>query len=168
MLKLKDLDLAGSFIHQVDCLVGKEPVLHVTVRQLYGRFDRFVGDTDLMELFVAFAKSFQDLDRVFRHRLFHADRLEAALHGRVLFDVLLVLGVGRRADQLDVDRGDDRLEHRSHVHGAGRVAQADHRVDFVDEQDDLFVGGHFVQELLEAPFELAAGSSSDRSIQLVE
>ena len=65
------------------------------------------------------------------------DRLEAPLERRVLLDVLAVLVERRRADAMQFAARQRRLEHVGGVHRALRLAGADERVQFVDEQDDL-------------------------------
>ncbi len=68
-------------------------------------------------------------------RLVDLDRLEAALEGGVLLDVLAVLVERRGSDGLEFTAG-SRLEDRSGVDrpcGTG----TDEGVDLVDEQDDV-------------------------------
>jgi hypothetical protein len=65
------------------------------------------------------------------------DRLEAALQGAVLLDVLAVLVERGGADALDLAAGQGRLEHVGGVDGALGPAGADQRVQLVDEQDDV-------------------------------
>ena len=60
-------------------------------------------------------------------------RLEAALEGGVLFDVLAVLVDGGGADHVQLAPGQHGLEHVAGVHGPLGGAGADHGVQLVDE-----------------------------------
>ncbi len=57
--------LRGGFVHQVDGLVGQEPVGDVAVRQLSGGDQRAVLDADAVVQLVALAQAAQDADGVF-------------------------------------------------------------------------------------------------------
>ena len=70
-------------------------------------------------------------------RLVDQHRLEAAFERRVFFDVLAIFVERRRADAMEFAAGEHRLEQVAGVHRPFALAGADHRVQFVDEQDDL-------------------------------
>ena len=90
-------------------------------------------------------------------RLAHQHLLEAALQGGVLLDPLPVLVQRGRADHAQLAAGQHRLEHVARVHRALGRARADHRVQLVDERDDLAVAlPDLVQHGLEPLLELAA------------
>ena len=90
-------------------------------------------------------------------RLAHQHLLEPALQGRVLLDPLPVLVQRGRADHAQLAAGQHRLEHVARVHRALGRARADHRVQLVDERDDLAVALlDLVQHGLEPLLELAA------------
>ncbi len=146
----------GGFVNQVDRLVRQETVGDVTVGQLGRGFQGVIGDLDLVVLLVALAQAFEDLHGLFRGRLFDPDLLEAALQGRVAFEVLAVLVEGGRADRLDLATGQGRLEDRGRVNGALGGAGTDQIVDLVDEEDDVTPGGDFLHHFLEPFLELAA------------
>ena len=86
---------------------------------------------------IALAQSPQDRDRVLDGRLVDDDRLESAFERGVLLDVLAVLVERRGADAVQLTARQHRLQHVARVHGALGSAGADHRVQLVDEQDDL-------------------------------
>ena len=91
-----------------------------------------VRDDDAVEVLVIAAHALEDLDAVVDARLGHRDGLEAALEGRVLFDVLAVLGERRRADDLDLAARERGLEDVGGVHAALGIAGADDGMDLVD------------------------------------
>src|SRR5688500_9619603 len=97
-----------------------------------------------------------DLARVRQRRLVHLDRLEPALEGGVLLDVLAVLVERRGTDRLQLTAGEHRLEDRGRLDRAFGGAGADERVDLVDEQDDVAAGLDLLEDLLQALFEIAA------------
>ena len=89
--------------------------------------------------------------------LVHQHRLEAALQGGVLLDVLAVLVERGGADAVQLAARQHGLEQVAGVHGAFGLARAHHGVQLVDEQDDLarrFL--HLLQHRLEALLEFAA------------
>ena len=105
---------------------------------------------------VLVAEALQDLDRVGERRLVDLDRLEAALEGGVLLDVLAVLVGGGGADGLQLAAGEHRLEDRRRVDRPLGGAGADERVDLVDEQQDVAAGLDLLEHLLQALLEVAA------------
>ena len=88
--------------------------------------------------------------------LLDLDRLEAALEGGVLLEVLAVLVEGGRADGLQLATGQHRLEDGGGVDGAFRRAGTDERVDLVDEQHDVATGADLLEHLLQALLEVTA------------
>ena len=89
-------------------------------------------------------------------RLFHQYRLEATFEGGVLFDVLAVLRLGRRADGLELASGEGGLHHVACVDGALCRPRSNDGVQFVDEQDDLTLRlAYLVHDALEPFLELA-------------
>ena len=84
------------------------------------------------------------------------DRLEAALERGILLDVLAVLVERRGADRAQLAAGQHRLEHVGGVDGSLGRTGADDRVQLVDEDDQLALGGlDLVQHRLQALLELA-------------
>jgi hypothetical protein len=75
-------------------------------------------------------------DRVFDRWFLHVHRLEAALERRILLDVLLIFGEGRRANRAQLPARERRLQHVGGVHRTLGRAGADERVQLVDEEDD--------------------------------
>ena len=113
-----------------------------------------------------FPQAAQDRDRVLHRRLFDQHRLEAALQGRVLFDVLPVFIQGGGADAVQFAPGQHRFQHVAGIHRALGLAGPDDGVQFVDEEDDPPFGLlDLVQHRLQAFLELAAilGSGDQRS-----
>src|SRR5712691_3605208 len=143
-------------VHQVDRLVGQRPVGHVADRQLGRRFDRLVGDGHAMVLLVEALHPVEDGDGLDQRRLVDEDRLEAALQGRVLLDVLAVLVERGGADALDLTARQRRLENIGGVDRAFGGARTHERVELVDEEDHLTAGTDLVEDLLQALLKLAA------------
>ena len=75
----------------------------------------------------------------------------------ILLEDAAILGVGRRADALQLAVGKRRLEQVGSVQRPARCrTRADQRVDFVDEQDRLRILAQLLQAGLQAQFEIAA------------
>ena len=150
-------DAAGGLVDQVDGLVRQLPIGDVAVRQLGRGDDRAVGDAHPVVHFIAFLEATEDGDGVFLARFVHQHLLEAALQRGILLDVLAILVEGSSTDAVQLAARQSRLEHVAGVHGAFRLAGADHGVQFVDEQDDpAFLLAQFVEDRLQAFLELAA------------
>ena len=130
-------DARGRLVDQVDRLVGQLAVGDVAVRERRGGDDRGIGDVDAVVDLVALLEAAQDRDRVLDRGLVDQHLLEAALERGVLLDVLAVLVERGRADAVQLAARERGLEHVAGVHRALGLAGADHRVQLVDEQDDL-------------------------------
>ncbi len=151
-----DPEPGAGLVDQVDRLVGQEPVGDVAVGERGRRDQRLVGDRDPVVRLVAVAQALEDLDRVRDRRLLHLDRLEAALEGGVLLEVLAVLVQRGRADGLQLSAREHRLEDRGGVDRTLGRARTDERVQLVDEQHDVAAGLDLLEHLLQALLEVAA------------
>ncbi len=151
-----DAQLAGRLVEQVDRLVGQEPVGDVAVGQAGGLDQRLVGDLHLVVRLVFVAQAVEDGDRLFDRGLGHEDGLKAPFERRVLLDVLAVLVEGGGAHALQLAAGEHGLHEVRGVDRALGGAGADHVVQLVDEQHDVFGALDFVERALEALLELAA------------
>ena len=151
-----DAQPAAGLVDEVDRLVGQVAVGDVAVGEVGRGDERLVGDGDPVVRLVLVADALEDLDRVGQRRLVDPHRLEAALEGGVLLDVLAVLVERRGPDRLQLAAGEHRLEDRRRVDGALGRAGADEGVDLVDEQQDVAAGLDLLEHLLEALLEVAA------------
>ncbi len=132
-----DAQLGRSLVHQVDRLVGQPPVADIAVAELDRLHQRLVVELHLVVVLIAPAQPAQDGDAVFHVRLVHVDGRKAPLQRRVALDVLAVLVQRRGADALQLAARQRRLEHVRGVHRPRRVARAHHRVQLIDEENDL-------------------------------
>ena len=96
-----DARAGASLVDDVDGLVGQEAVLHVAGGERDGGLDGLVSVTHVVVLLVALLQAADDGQRVLGRGLADVDRLEAALEGGVLLDVLAVLLGGGGPDDLD-------------------------------------------------------------------
>ena len=101
---------AGRLVDEVDGLVGQEAVADVAVGEDRRGDQRRVGDAHAVVHLVALAQAAQDGDGVLDRRLVDVDRLEAALQGGVLLDVLAVLVERGGADGVQLAAREHRLE----------------------------------------------------------
>src|SRR4029077_2375193 len=144
-------------VDEVDCLVRKKTIGDVAIREHGGRHDGRVLDADTVVDLVPLAESAKDADRVFDRRLVDQDRLESSLERSVLFDVLAVLVERGGADGAQLTARERGLEQVGGVDRAFRRAGAHQRVQLVDEEDDLAVGGFdLLEDGLEAVLKLAS------------
>src|SRR4029079_11153692 len=117
---------------------------------------RAVGDRDTVMRLVPVAQTLEDLDGVLDRRLADLNRLEPALEGGVLLDVLAVLVERGGTDGLQFAAGQFRLPDRSGVDRALGGPRTHERVHLVDEQDDVAAGVDLLEHLLEAFLEVTA------------
>ena len=112
-------------------------------------------DTHTVENLVPVFQPPQDRHSVLHRRLFHQNRLEAALQSGVLFDRLPVLVQGGGADDADLPPAQGGLDDVSGVYGALGAARAHDGVQFVDEQQNSSLRlANFLQHCLESFLEL--------------
>ena len=102
-------DHGAGFVHQVDGLVRQEPVADVPVGQGRGGDEGLVLDLDTVVHLVPLLQAPEDGDGVLHGGLRHHHRLEAALQGGVLFDILAVLIEGGGTDAVQLAPGQHGL-----------------------------------------------------------
>ena len=151
-----DAQAGAGLVDEVDGLVGEVAVGDVAVGEVGRGHERLIGDGDPVVRLVAVAQALEDLDGVGHGGLLHLDRLEAALEGRVLLEVLAVLVERGGTDGLQLAAGQHRLEDAGGVDGALGGTGTHEGVELVDEQDDVAAGLDLLEHLLEALLEVAA------------
>ena len=129
-------DHGAGLVHQVDGLVGQEPVGDIPVGEGGGGDDGPVGDLHAVVHLVALLQAAEDGDGVLHRGLIHHDGLEPPLQGGVLLDILPVLVEGGGADAVQLAPGQHGLEQVARVHGALGLARAHDGVQLIDEEDD--------------------------------
>ena len=103
------------------------------------------------------AQSLEHLDCVGHVQLGHLDGLEPARQGAILFDVAAQLFVGGGADAADTPARQEWLEQIRRVHAPARnCTRAHDGVQFVDEDDGVFLFLDGAQDRLETLLEIAA------------
>src|SRR5699024_713077 len=85
--------------HQVDGLVRQEAVVDIPGGQLHGCLQGLVGDLQVVVLLVLLPQALQDLQGRLLAGRTHLHRLEPALQGGVLLDILPILVQGRGASR---------------------------------------------------------------------
>ncbi len=112
------------------------PVIDMARRELGRRDQCRIGVLDGMMLLEARLQPLQDLDGFGNRGLHDVDLLEAPRQGMVLFKYPAIFLVGGRPDAAQLAIGEHRLDQVGCVHHTARGgARADHRVDFIYEQD---------------------------------
>ena len=159
-------DHGTGFIHQVDGLIGQEPVGDIPMGQHCRGNERLILDLDAMEYFIAFLQTTQNGDGILHSGLIHHDRLEPTFQSGILFDVLTVLVEGGGADAVQFTTGQHGLEEVACVHGALGLAGAHNGVQLIDEENDLaFTLLDFLEHCLESFLKFAPelGASHQRT-----
>src|SRR5215510_3590400 len=127
----------GGLVNQVNRLIGQEPVGDVAAPEHGGGDQRRVLDPNAVMHLVTLLQPAQDRYRVLDRRLLDLDWLETAFERGVLLNVFAVFVERRRADAVQFAAREHRFEQVSGVHRAFGAARADHRVQFVNEEDDF-------------------------------
>ena len=109
-----------------------------------------------MVCLVLIAHTLEDLHGEFLGGFIHLNRLEAALQGSVLLNVLAVLVQGGCANGLQFASSQHGLEDGGGINRALCGTRTDKGVDLVDEQDNVPAGADFLQNLLQTLFEVTA------------
>ncbi len=155
-------DHGGGLVHQVDGLVGKEPVGYIPVGKHGGRDQGVIRDPDAVVYLEALLEAPQNGDGILNGRLLYHHRLEPAFERRVLLDVLPVFIQRRRADAMELAARKHGLQYVAGVHGAFRLAGTHDIVQFIYKQQylslrffDLIEDG--LEPLLKLPSVLRAG-----------
>ena len=151
-----DAGAGSGLVHDVDRLVGQEAPGEVAVGEFCGRFQGGVIDDGLVVRLVLVTEPLEDQDGVLHGGSLDLHRLEAALEGRVLLDVLAVFVERGGPDALEFTAAERGLDDVGGVHGPLGGTRADDRVEFVDEEDDILVPADFVHHRLDPLLELAA------------
>ncbi len=146
----------ACLVHQVDGLVRQIAVGNIALRQRDRRIQRFIGDVQLVMLFVSLAQAVQDSQRLLRRGFAHVDGLEAPLQRGILFDVLAVFIQRRRADALQFATCQGRLEDVGRIQRPFGRACADDGVHLVNEQQHVASLVDFRQHVFESLLEFTA------------
>ena len=119
-----------------------------------------------MEHLIALLQATEDGNGVLHRRLRHQHRLEPALQGRVLLDILTVFVQGSGADTVELTPGQHGLQQIAGVHRALGFASPHDGVQLVDEKQNLALTlAHLIEDSLQPLFELAPvlGASHQRA-----
>ena len=165
----EDLHACGARVEEVDRLVRQETAGDVAAREGHGGADGGVLDDDAVRLLEGLGETAEHEDGGLDRRLVDLHRLEAALEGRILFEVPLVLGPGGGRDGAQLAASEGGLEEVGCVAAPLRAAGADDGVRLVDEEDDGTRRGlHLGDDALEAVLELALHAGAGRQRAEVE
>ena len=146
-----------GFVEYVDCLIGQESVADIAFGERHRGTNRFGRVMHLVVLLVLRTESFQNLDRIFRIRRIHDNRLEAAFKRGILLDVLAVFIDRRGTDALEFATSERRLKDVAGIKATFGAARAHNRMEFVDKENHRIIDAlEFHNQALHAFFELAA------------
>ena len=141
------------------------PVSDIPVTQLSCGDDCGIRDINPMMNLVAFLQTAQDRNGIIDSRLINQHLLKTPFQRRILFDVVAIFIQSRSTNAVQFTPGQSGLQHVPCIHGAFRLTSTNHRVDLVNEKDNLaFLLSQFIQYCFEALFELTAKlcSSNER------
>ena len=122
-----------SFIDQIDGLIRQISVIDITAGQSDSSLNGLRGDLHMVMILIFSFDALQNTDRLFLCRFFHSHRLESALQGRILLNILAVFRNGGGTNQLDLSTGQGRLHDIGSVNGAFRTSGTNDRMKFIQE-----------------------------------
>ena len=150
-------ELGGRLVYEIDGLVRQKSIGDVPVRQHGRGHERRILELHAVVDLVPLPEAAQDADGVLDGRLADGDRLEPSLERGVLFDVLAILVECRRTDRVELATRQHGLQHVRRIDRTFGGAGSDHRVQLVDEENDLSLGvGDLLEDRLQPFFEFAA------------
>ena len=164
-----DAEAAGGLVHQVDRLVGQEPVADVAVGKRCSRHDGVVSNPHAVMNLVLLLEATEDRNRVGDAWLTHQHWLETTLQRGVLLDVLAILVQGRGADHVQLTPRQRGFQQVGGIHCPLGGAGAHDGVQLVDEDDvAAFRLDQLLDDRLEALLELAAVLGAGQQLANVE
>jgi hypothetical protein len=158
-----DAQFGGTFIHQVDGLVGQKAIADIAIRQGRGRHDGGVQNAHTVVYLILFLEAPQNGNGILDTGFLHHHGLKPPFQGGILFDMPAVFIDGSGADTPQGSPGQGRFQHVRGVHGPFTGAGPHQRVQLVDEEDDiplrtLHLFENRLQAVLELPSVLGAGN----------
>ena len=155
--------LGSRFIHQVDRLIRQEPVGNIPLAQNRRCHQRGILDPYPVMRFVPLPQSAQNRNRVFHRRLVDEYRLKPAFERGVFLDIFAIFVQRGGPDAMQLTARQHWFQQVARVHGPLGLPCPHHRVQFVDEQNNLPLSRqdfleHRLQPLFKFPAKLRAGN----------
>ena len=148
--------LAGRFVHKVNCLVRQEPIGEIPVGKYCCTHQRVVLNPHAVVHFVAFLQATQNCDGVLHRRFTHIHLLKAALQCGIFFNVGAVFIECCCTNHSQLTARQHRLNHVARIDGPVRASGAHQSVNLVDERNDFATGvDDLFEHRFQAFFELA-------------
>mmetsp|Transcript_25207 Transcript_25207/g.49241 ORF Transcript_25207/g.49241 Transcript_25207/m.49241 type:complete len:354 (-) Transcript_25207:1153-2214(-) len=149
-----NLQLGGCLVHQVDRLVGQEPVCDVPVRELGSGHEGRVHDTDSVMDLISLLETSENRGSGIDGGLVDHHSLEPSFQGLVLLNVLTVFVHSRRTNAPKLSPCKERLQKVSCIQGSlSSCACPHHCVNFINKHHNvsrciLYLLQHCLQSLL--------------------
>ena len=155
LLALK-IHIRTSLIQKVDRFIRQESVCDISFRKYHALTGDLRRNGNAVELSIGLGNALHDLACLFDSRFRNIHRLETALKGGILLDMLAVLIEGSGTDDLDLTSGKGRLQDISSIHTAFRITGTHQIVDLIDHQDDIAALLDLTDQALHAALKLTA------------
>ena len=110
------IKIRTGFIQKVNGLIGKVAVSDISFRQNHALTGNFRTNSNAMECRIIFRNTLHDLAGFLNGRLRNNDRLESALQGSILLNMLAILIKGCGSDQLHFTSGKSGFQNIAGIH----------------------------------------------------
>ena len=147
----------ARLVDHVNRLVGQMAVVDKTRRQFRSGSQCTSEIFNAVMLLEARLEPLKNLYRLFDRGFQHINFLKAPRQRVILFEHAAKLGIGGRADALELPVGQRRLQQVGGIERAARRrARTDQRVNFVDKQNGVRIFLQLLQHRFQPLFKIAA------------
>ena len=162
------MDVRTHFVHHVDSLVWEVAVVDVSVAQLHACLQSLVGEIYVMMLLVLFLDVMQNLQGGFCRSWFNDYLLESSLQGTILLNTLAVLVKSGGSDALQGATCQGWFQNIGSIHRTLSASSSYHRMNLINEEDDVLVLLQFLDYALDALLKLTSELGSGNESCQVE
>ena len=150
------IHVRAGFVDQVNGLIGQKTVGDIALAEHHRLTQHALGNGDAVVILVIMGNALQNLEGVLHIRFVYRHRLETALQGAVLLNMLAVFIEGGGANDLNFAAAQRGLQNIGGIHAALGIACTHNVMHLVDHKDHIAQLADLLNETLHAAFKLAA------------
>ena len=137
---------AGTgLINQINCLIRQETHRQITLRQFNGSVNSFIGNLNLMIVFITFLQALDNLNRIFFRRLIHSNRHETTFQSGIIAEIFTILDGSCRTDNLNIATSQKRFQNIADTRSIFLITFTGQQcMDFINKDDNLLIVAGFL------------------------